>query len=78
MPVPVQDIPPHVSRMGAPHVTADGAGHDGAHSQRPVVALQRWPLPQSVPVPHEGPPGQTLGMSVPHATLAGVVLGQRG
>ena len=31
-----------------------------------------------MPVPHDGPPGHTLGMSVPHATVVGEVVGHRG
>ena len=29
-------------------------------------------------MPHEGPPAHTLGMSVPHSTVAGLVVGHRG
>lgn len=31
-----------------------------------------------MPVPHEGPPGQTLGMLTPHATVSGEVAGHIG
>lgn len=60
----------------APH-SASGAQR-GVHTQAPRVVLQAWPSGQSVPVPHAGPPAQTLGMVVPHATVAGLVVGHAG
>ncbi len=42
------------------------------------MALHRCPAPQRVPVPQEGEPVHTFGMSTPHGTDAGVVAGQRG
>ena len=45
------------------------------HSHARVVALQRWPEGHCVPVPHDGPPGQTLGMSMPQRTVPGVTSG---
>ena len=54
------------------------AGHEGTHSQRRIAALQRDPGAQRVPTPQAGPPAHTLAMSVPHATVAGLVVGHRG
>lgn len=47
-----------------------------AQPQRPIV--QTCVGGHMVPVPHDGPPGHTLGMSVPQATVLGEVVGQRG
>ncbi len=52
-----------------------------------MVPVGHWHVPpvhtcvlmaQSVPVPHDGPPGQMFAMFVPQATVAGLVVGQRG
>ena len=49
------------------------------HAQVPVVASQRSPLGQRVPVPQAGPPGHALGTLCPHATSPTVAgSGQRG
>ncbi len=61
--------------MLCPHATVEGDAHARMHSHARVAALQRWPEGHCVPVPHEGPPGHTLGMSVPQGTVPGVVAG---
>ncbi len=40
--------------------------------------LHTWPVGQSVPRPHEGPPEQTLAMVAPQVTVAGSVVGHAG
>jgi hypothetical protein len=64
--------------MARPHATAAGAAQARMHSHVRAAALQRWPATHCVPVPQEGPPGQLLGMSCPHATVPGVVAGHDG
>lgn len=51
-------------------------GQRGVHTQVPDT--HDSPLGQRVPVPHEGPPGHTLGMSVPQMIVDAEVVGQRG
>ncbi len=46
------------------------------HAQRPPV--HTCVAGHIVPVPHDGPPGHTLGITVPHATEEGAVVGHRG
>ena len=64
--------------MACPQAIVEGDAHARMHSQARVVRLQRWPEGHCVPVPHEGPPAQLLGMSRPHATVPGVVAGHDG
>ncbi len=64
--------------MAAPHATVLGGAHEKMHSHARVALLQRCPEAHCVPVPQEGPPGQLLGMSRPHATMPGVVGGHDG
>ncbi len=64
-------------RLGGdcPHATVLTAGHIGLHTHTPPEHV--CPDGHIVPVPHDGPPGQTLAMVVPHATVEGLVVGQR-
>ncbi len=64
--------------MRTPHATVLGGAHEKMHSHARAALLQRCPAAHCVPVPHEGPPGQLLGMSRPHATMPGVVGGHDG
>lgn len=47
-----------------------------AQPQRPEA--QVCVAGQRVPVPQMGPPGHTFGMGIPHSTVVGDVVGQRG
>lgn len=78
MPEPGQVNPAQRFRRGCPHITADGAGQVGTHSQRRVVVLQVRFGAHSSPTPHSGPPGQTFAMLVPQAIVLGFTLGHRG
>ncbi len=77
-------VPGHVRfmqtlRMGWPQSTEVAAGHIEMHSHIRVVVLHRNPDAHWSPVPHDGPPGHTLGTSCPHGTALRLTpVGQRG
>ena len=75
---PVVQLPGHCPEHPSlcPHVAV--GPQLGTHTHVPVVGLHAKPVPQRVPVPHEGPPGHTLGMGVPQATESGEVAGHIG
>ena len=67
---PPMHVPPQPSET--PHRTP--GGHSGTQSHRRVVVLQSDPDGHCVPCPHAGPPGHTLGTSMPHGTRLGSVM----
>ncbi len=62
-------MPGHELGMVAPHGTALAAAHDGTHSHIRVVALQRLPAAQRVPVPEHDIPPQLSRMAWPQSTV---------
>ena len=76
--LPVGQVPVHWLPQPSlwPHMAF--AGQLGTHTQRRMVRSHDWFAAHMRPVPHEGPPAQRLGMSVPHATVFGSVVGHPG
>lgn len=70
---PVAQVPMHCPPQpsATPHATP--TGQRGTHTHAWVVGSQSSPAVHSRPVPHEGPPAQSLGTGAPHATSTGSV-----
>lgn len=65
---PALQVPTHWPPQPSDTPQPTPAGQRGTHTQRRVRTSQACPSGQARPKPHEGPPGQGLGTSVPHGT----------
>lgn len=75
---PVGQVPTHCPPQPSPWPQVAVGPQFGTHTHEAVEALHANPVGHRVPVPHEGPPGQTLEMVEPHATESGEVAGHIG